>query len=275
MNSKLWLNGPQKLICENAFSDCISVTSLSSVNDEAFTPKVAPHVLDGPLFDVDRWGSLCKAIRVVAWVMRFVQKLRHSCESNNDLTVDEMQSAKLKLIGCVQRSFFLMEFEALRQGRYICPKTSSLYKLNPFIGEDQLLRVKGRLQFSDLKFDEKHPIILPKCHLAVLLVRFQHVLLKHAGVSTMITTLRNQFWIIGLRGIAKRVKRMCIKCKRFDASSCNPPMAPLPESRVKQACPFAVTGLDHAGPLFCCDYPNKKFYILLFTCGVVRAVHLN
>ena len=274
MNSKLWLNGPQNLICENAFSDCISVTSLSSVNDEVFTPKVAPHVLDGPLFDVDRWGSLCKAIRVVAWVMRFVQKLRHSCESNNDLTVDEMQSAKLKLIGCVQRSFFLMEFEALRQGRYV-PKTSSLYKLNPFIGEDQLLRVKGRLQFSDLKFDEKHPIILPKCHLAVLLVRFQHVLLKHAGVSTMITTLRNQFWIIGLRGIAKRVKRMCIKCKRFDASSCNPPMAPLPESRVKQACPFAVTGLDHAGPLFCCDYPNKKFYILLFTCGVVRAVHLE
>ena len=119
LNSKLWLNGPQNLICENAYSDCISVTSLSSVNDKAFTPKVATHVLGGPLFDVDRWGSLCKAIRVVAWVMRFVQKLRHSCESNNDLTVDEMQSAKLKLIGCVQRSFFLMEFEALRQGRFV------------------------------------------------------------------------------------------------------------------------------------------------------------
>jgi len=36
-----------------------------------------------------------------------------------------------------------------------------------------------------------------------------------------------------------------------------------------------VTGLDYAGPLFCIDLPSKKLYILLFTCAVVRAVHLE
>ena len=38
---------------------------------------------------------------------------------------------------------------------------------------------------------------------------------------------------------------------------------------------FAVTGLDHAGPLNCCDTPQKKYWVLLFTCGVVRAVHFE
>ncbi|MCH2241292.1 MAG: hypothetical protein MK041_05035 [Aquabacterium sp.] len=52
-------------------------------------------------------------------------------------------------------------------------------------------------------------------------------------------------------------------------------MAPLPKDRVQKTPPFAVTGIDHAGPLYCADDPGKKFYILLFTCAVVRAVHLE
>ena len=35
-------------------------------------------------------------------------------------------------------------------------------KLSPFLGPDDLTRVKSHLQFSELSFEEKHPIILPK-----------------------------------------------------------------------------------------------------------------
>ena len=38
---------------------------------------------------------------------------------------------------------------------------------------------------------------------------------------------------------------------------------------------FSVTGIDFAGPVFCLDFPGKKFYICLFVCGVVRAIHLE
>ena len=99
--------------------------------------------------------------------------------------------------------------------------------------------------------------------------------MKHAGVSAMISSLRNQFWILGVRRLAKRVKRECVHCKRQDSSPCQQPMSPLPDLRVTQSFPFAVTGLDHAGPLYCCDFPRKKFWVLLFTCGVIRAVHLE
>ena len=72
MNSKLWLNGPQNLFCESAYVDSASGIVLASVSDEAISHQVAPLGHTGPLFDVERWGTLCKAIRVVAWVIRFI-----------------------------------------------------------------------------------------------------------------------------------------------------------------------------------------------------------
>ena len=70
--------------------------------------------------------------------------------------------------------------------------------------------MKGRLQLSDLSYSEKHPVILPKCRMSELLVREQHLIMRHAGVSTLITALRELFWVVGLRCTAKRVKRQCV-----------------------------------------------------------------
>lgn len=137
------------------------------------------------------------------------------------------------------------------------------------------MRVSGRLQQSNLSYDEKHPVILPKGQFATLLIRSCHVRLQHAGVDTVLNSLRNNYWIIGSRRLAKAVKKGCMSCQRVDAQACNQAGAPLSELRVHQAPPFTVTGLDYAGPLFCIDFPKVKFYILLFTCAVVRAVHLE
>ncbi|CAC5392397.1 unnamed protein product [Mytilus coruscus] len=44
----------------------------------------------------------------------------------------------------------------------VLKKSSKLFKLNPFIDDNGLLRVRGRLERADLPYDAKHPIILPK-----------------------------------------------------------------------------------------------------------------
>ncbi|CAL4193753.1 unnamed protein product, partial [Meganyctiphanes norvegica] len=118
---------------------------------------------------------------------------------------------------------------------------------------------------SELDYDVKHPIIIPHGHIALLLVRFQHVYLNHAGVDTVVTSLRNHFWIIGVRRLAKTVCKYCISCQRQDSRACNEVGAPLPGDRVKRAPPFAITGVDFAGPLFCNDFPSKNsiFFCLL------------
>ena len=262
--SSIVIGGSPSVTCESSDVTCESfnVTLLTS-----------QHVNE-KLLDVDRWGSLSKAIRVVAWMLRFMANSRSPERLHGALTFDELTKAKFKLIQCVQRYEFAEEIRALEEGRPVS-KSSALAKLTPFIDTDGLVRVQGRLQFSALSRAEKHPIILPRCHLSVLLVRFQHHLLKHAGVSLIMASLRNEFWIISVRRIAKQVKRSCVSCQRHDSQPCSQPMPPLPADRVSQAFPFAVSGLDHAGPLFCCDNLRKKYWVLLFTCAVVRSVHLE
>ena len=239
------------------------------------------------LLDTKRWSSLTRAVRVLGWVRRFIHNARcvgavrgHRTRQatagcrRGELTPDEISEARRQLLMLTQREAYPADVRALESGRAV-PKSSSLYRLNPFMGDDGLVRVKPRLQMADLSDDEIHPVLLPSCHVTELLVREQHLLMKHAGVSTLISALRGSFWIVGAKRHAKRVKRQCVSCQKQDARSCNAPVSPLPRSRVTQAPPFAVTGLDFAGPVFCLDQPRKKLYICLFTCAVTRAVHLE
>lgn len=220
-------------------------------------------------------------IKVVGRVLRFVNNVKSSLNKgtnktqNSTLTSDELETAKCCVFKIVQRNSFNEELDKLKDGKVVS-KNSPLYKMSPFIDENGLLREGGRLHMSgNYTFNEKHPIILPKCHVTLLLVRFQHQLLKHAGVATLLTSLRCNYLIFGLRVLSKRVCRECVLCQRQDARACNQSIAPSPADRITRSHPFSVVGIDHAGPLYCQDTAGKKHYILLFTCGTIRAVHLE
>ena len=230
------------------------------------------------LFDTERWGSFKKALRVVAWCLRFVHNVKFAVTDESrltgDLTYHELTEAKTSLFKDDQRRYFSEELVVLSRDEPV-PASSSIASLSPYLGTDGLIRVRGRLQFSDLSFNEKHPIILPKSHLSWLLVQFQHCLMKHAGVSLVLVALRNEYWILGVRRLAKSVKKKCKACKIQDAQACERPVAPLPSMSVQPAAPFSTIGVDHTGVLYCHDLPGKKLHVLLITCAVTRAVHLE
>ena len=75
--------------------------------------------------------------------------------------------------------------------------------------------------------------------------------------------------------LAVKLKRSCLNCQRHDSRSQVTPEPPLPVDRVALTSPFSTVGVDHAGPLYARDAGKTKFYILLFTCAVIRAVHLE
>ena len=275
MKSDLWVRGPRFLEEDMPFEieESVEPVDCSEELVDRDTTLVAVNTTESHKLEVDRWGKLTKALRVLAWIRRFVRNAKGSSKIHGDLTLEELIQAKGALIGLVQEETYSQEIGDLKKGSQVSRK-SSIYKFSPFLDEDCLLRVKGRLDCTDLSYSDKHPIIIPKGHLAVLLVRFQHTLLKHAGVSAMLTSLRSEYWIVGVRRIAKRVKKQCVSCQKLDSLHLDAPAAPLPGSRVKKARPFSVVGLDHAGPLYCADRKGKV-YILLFTCAVIRAVHLE
>ncbi|XP_035231928.1 uncharacterized protein LOC118203749 [Stegodyphus dumicola] len=103
------------------------------------------------------------------------------------------------------------------------------------------------------------------------MVQDYHLQLLHAGTQVLLTNIRQQFWIIKGRKQYKDSK--CVRCKRHSAKAPDTVPCPLPEDRVRDAYAFEVTGVDVAGPLYLKE--NRKAWILLFTCGVYRAVHLE
>ncbi|KAK3873849.1 hypothetical protein Pcinc_021180 [Petrolisthes cinctipes] len=275
MSSELWLNGPAWLSLPIQHLQHEQQNSNGVENCEVVTPCLKVTEAHSSVFEFSRYSGFCKAVNVVAWVLRFIR----NCKSKGDkdtgqLTYEELSKAKVKLFQSVQLEAYSQEFEALSKGKAI-PQNSPICKLDPFIGDDGLLRVKGRLEEADMLYESKHPIIIPSGHVAQLLIRFQHILLKHAGVSVLVSTLRSGYWIVRLRRMAKSICNKCVQCRRHHSKACSQSVAPLPASRVTPSPPFTVTGLDFAGPLFCVDKPSSKFYILLFTCAVVRAIHLE
>ncbi|GFW44422.1 integrase catalytic domain-containing protein [Trichonephila clavipes] len=73
------------------------------------------------------------------------------------------------------------EIQSIKKQISLPPK-SPLRSLHPFIDEHGLVRVGGRLQNSQLRFNSKHPIILPSQQtISELLNKEQHIAHLHVG----------------------------------------------------------------------------------------------
>ena len=118
--------------------------------------------------------------------------------------------------------------------------------------------------------DARHPIVR-------LFLEHQHARLKHVGVEQMRNQLQQNYWIVGLRTALRSVVHRCFDCRRQRALNSQPKMADLPASRFS-ATPvaFQTVGVDIFGP-FGIHIGKRvvKRYISIFTCFVVRAVHLE
>ena len=290
MTSRLWKEGPVWLT--NTKTDSAEeILDVFETNEEQGAENTSDGEQESRANDImatvstqienpinfDRFSRLTRAVRVMAWILRFAKNARctQRKESSPDLSSAEIETGRIMVLKSIQNEFYNEEISDLKNGKCV-RKTSSIYQLSPFIGEDGLIRVYGRLEKAPaLLYDEKHPILLPKCHITYLLVRDQHELMKHAGVNTLITAVRGKYWILSLRTIAKKICKVCIDCQRQDSRPCQQIVSPLPEDRIKKTPPFSICGVDHAGPLFCSDTGDRKLYILLFTCAVIRAVHVE
>jgi hypothetical protein len=109
--------------------------------------------------------------------------------------------------------------------------------------------------------------------LAPLVISQIHARLGHLGSPTTIAEVRRSHWLPRARRLVRRVLSSCPICKRFKSRPMVTAEGSLPEFRVNPSRPYAYTGLDHCGPLMLPD--GSKRWILLFTCGVIRAVHLE
>lgn len=100
-----------------------------------------------------------------------------------------------------------------------------------------------------------------------------HRELCHAGVGFMVAYLRKRFWIVHARQSVRHVISKCYRCRRLSAKGTVTKTVGLPEDRVRDGDPFLITGIDVAGPFT--QKNGKKLWVVIYTCALYRAVHLD
>ncbi|XP_053686155.1 uncharacterized protein LOC128735696 [Sabethes cyaneus] len=236
---------------------------------------------------IEQHSTLFRLQRKVAWMLRFAQNCRTKEPQNRQfgpLVYAEMERALKCLIKQTQLAYFSSEIEFLVQDNRPTRKEfkfkSQLKSLNPFVDAEGLLRIAGRLHNLDVPYDTKHPIVVPqKAHLTVLIFKQTHVRMLHAGPQLLLATLRQRFWPIRGRDLAKKIVRQCITCFRCNPRSICQVMGPLPASRVTASRAFINCGVDYCGPFFV-KTPNRrgppvKVFVAIFVCMASKAVHID
>ena len=278
-SNKLWWVGPEWLKKPKEewpkFEDVSKSQKVVEEERKSATMIVQVERQSSPerVIDLEKFSNLEKLFRVTAWVLRFVRNLRTGKEDADkhfgELTVHEVVESE---------RIWIEEAQAKLTAEEKYAQFSVSLRLKE---EEGILRCQGRLKNSDLEFDNRYPIILPKDHrLTELIVRKCHEEVHHSGVRATLCRLRTKYSVVRGRQMVKRIVGKCVTCKRLEGKSYGrASQADLPEFRVRQAAPFSQVGIDFAGPIFVKQDQggncSSKVYIALFSCCVTRAIHLE
>ena len=248
------------------------------------------------------WSTLQRAI--ASLIVRAKQcKIKHDLQApRNDRESSsknqhlprtaEIKQATTAIFKTVQRESFAAVINVLEErdndkpkSRYLLKerrkilRKSSLYRLDPFINEEGILRFGGRHHRSDLAFEEKHPVLLPKKHhLSELAIRHYHEKVYHQGCQITHGALcQAGYWVIGGHRMIAKILSSCVTCKKLRGGTLTQYMANLPTDRMEISPPFTNVGLDVFGPWTVRTRKlrggavNTKRWGLMFTCLSSRA----
>ena len=242
------------------------------------TPAIPEQITDLPL-------DYPAIVSVAAWVRRFCMRVQYGKpvpdERTRVLTGEERRAAEMWLFREAQRRAFPKDIAAIR-GKKPVSRDSRLKVLNPFMDDQQLLRIGGRLTNSELSLSQKHPVILDgKDLLMEKHFVYLHKSLCHCGPTLLLCHAGRRLHVIGARRLSRRVCSKCVACRRYRPRLQQQMMGDLPPHRVANTgVPFDHTGLDYAGP-----FPTKagrvrnpvhgEAHICVFVCLVTKVVHLE
>ncbi|XP_037773621.1 uncharacterized protein LOC119569620 [Penaeus monodon] len=183
-----------------------------TVSFAAGARKVAPV---DPLFE--RYSLWYKLQRIVAWLHRFCSACRKKCSyQDSNLSVMEIQAARMVIIRQVQMTCFAEELDILKRRKNL--KASRLYRLEPHLDDQGMLRVGGQRVDEYINQNSKRPLILPKDHpVTALIVQDIHVFhARHSGREHTLAELRRKYLIVAGRPLVDRILRNCFTCRRVN-----------------------------------------------------------
>ena len=278
-----WFEGPKFLRTSDADPSPVQIPSPDVLPEEMLSAKVlqTKKRVINPIISqlVTRTYSWKKILGTVTVLFLFMHKLRKKSISYEEAN----QQAMKFIIKEVQSEAFPEVFKSASSGDTL-PKDDKLASLAPFVDRDNIIRVGGRLQNSNLPYAEKHPILLPHDHaITSAIIRHFHDLKQHQGRHITAGGIREAgLHVLKQSKAVRSIINSCVMCKRFRGRLQVQQMAELPEGRLECTPPFTYTGLDVFGPYHIYHGPatrktstSRKTWVLLCTCMYSRAVHLE
>ena len=234
-----------------------------------------------------RYSDYQRLVRITAWVKRawnIFKSKRHTSHTTvkctPTLSVEECNRAESFLYHQSQcRSFQAVISSLSHTPPTPLSRKSRLLSLTPYLAEDGLLHVGGRLSNSSLSV--KHPIILLATdHLCHLLLSYEHVRLAHCGPALLLASTGERLHLLGAKRACRTVCTQCVVCRKVAAAGTGQQLGQLPAARVTPNHPFSHTGVDYAGPfqmkLGRVRRPvHVKVYVCIFVCMATKADHLE
>ncbi|XP_036347022.1 uncharacterized protein LOC118756363, partial [Rhagoletis pomonella] len=278
-SSHRWFVGPEFLqLGEREWPDEPAQLYSPDYGSEETPVRILLSTVTGDLFKFTNYSSFLKITRIVAWTLRFISNVRSHSRQVGELTPAEVRGAEKYICRRIQHECFPSEASVLRANQPL-PKSSCLHKLTPFIDEDDLIRVSGRIDAAYcLPLSARRPIILPQKHYVTRLIMQQfHARRHHQNDHLVINEMRQKYWVPSARKLLQSIKRACPICIRWTAKPAVPLMGQLPTDRLTPFVrPFSYAGVDYCGPfLVTIGRRTEKRWVALFTCMTTRAIHLE
>ncbi|XP_063892244.1 uncharacterized protein LOC110380377 isoform X2 [Helicoverpa armigera] len=291
----LWWSGPEFLLNDETHWPAMPNKTMkqdlpevitSNFTDHSFltdTQKHAQHTNTNTSIIhtlLHKYSNINRLQRVVAYILRFYNNVKNKIKDKNPLSIKELQDSLNFILRQAQMEMFSKEYDILKAGKTL-PRKNRLICLSPFVDEDGLIRVGGRLDNSPYDYNIKHPILLCcKHHITKLIFHKYHYDLLHAGPQLLIASIRQMYWPLGGRNLSKSVVKHCIKCFKFKCQNVQPVMGQLPVNRTQLEFPFLNSSVDYAGPILIADRKGRgcklvKAYLCIFVCLAVKAVHIE
>ncbi|XP_026015330.1 uncharacterized protein LOC113016608 [Astatotilapia calliptera] len=271
-----WFTGPA-FLWEKGVDLSEEVAPELSVGDpevkETRTLNTETVEQDSLTYRLAKFSSWTRAICAVARILRRINKDKSIGLS----TVQEREEAERLIIKDLQRQTYSEEVRLLKKGCQL-PPHNKLHHLNPFLDNNGVIKVGGRLRDSNLPLSVKHPTIIPKeHHVTRMIIAYCHEEVKHQGKGMTLSAIRTRgYWIPGIGRTVASYLRRCVVCRKLRRRTEEQKMADLPPERVNPSPPFTYCGMDCFGPFYSKQGRSvRKRYGLLFTCFSSRAIHIE
>jgi len=179
--NKIWREGPSWLTGNECdwYNENIQIVALPELKTNTCliaTPN-GPEIFK-------RYSSYSKLCRIMAYCLR---AFRPTHKYSGSLLVEEINEAETRILKIFQTIHFSDDITKFKNTHL--PYKGKFIDLNPFLDENGLIRVGGRLQMANLTFSQKHPILLPSRHqITDQIIREIHETHFHAGIQTTLYT---------------------------------------------------------------------------------------